>query len=265
MLDKKELNILLIVTLLLGFICFLAIYPYSHNFHKYDFSDKPNDWGSYGDYIGGVLNSIFAFVNIIILIFLTLYIRAKDDNDKIFELTLIAYKEYKQLKIEIELIEFSHDTININYLNQVKKQVLMLSSYDMLFKADSLRELYLKGINGSIEVLKTMMNYIENSSKDPKIDKVIKKIEKKLSKLPESEQKEQLLNELNIAKDLQSKILAENEKMQQLNELFNLQLEMVGFPFEFLMIQNHDYASIITFNKEKDKKISEIMNNIGMM
>jgi flagellar motility protein MotE (MotC chaperone) len=255
MFTKKELKALLIVTLLLGVICFLVIYPYSYNFNKYDFSDKPSDWGSYGDYIGGILNSIFTFVNILILIFLTLYIREKDDT----------YKDYKQLKIEIEVIDFSHDKINIAYLKQVNKQVRMLTSYDMLFKSNSLRESYLKGINGSIEVLKTIESIIENSSKEPRIEKVIKKIEKKISKLQESEKKEQLLNELNNAKDLHRKVLSENEKMQQLNELLNHQLEMVGFLFEFLMIQKQDDKVINTFKKDQDKRITEILNKIRIM
>lgn len=54
--------------IILGIICFIPIVIYLINFGKHEFSDNPADWGTFGDYVGGVLNPILALIGLFITV-----------------------------------------------------------------------------------------------------------------------------------------------------------------------------------------------------
>lgn len=54
--------------IILGLICLIPIAIYILNFKKHSLSDDPGDWGTFGDYLGGVLNPILAIIGLYITV-----------------------------------------------------------------------------------------------------------------------------------------------------------------------------------------------------
>ena len=66
---------------LLGLTCLVAlllicapIYFYVKDFHQFSRSTNPSDWGTFGDYFGGILNPIISFFTLLVTIFIAVYI-----------------------------------------------------------------------------------------------------------------------------------------------------------------------------------------------
>lgn len=74
--------LLSLLGLLLLFLLVAPILVYWLNFKGYGVSDNPSNWGVFGDYIGGVLNPFIAFLNLGILIYLTVFV-SREDTKKI--------------------------------------------------------------------------------------------------------------------------------------------------------------------------------------
>ncbi|MGA4636268.1 hypothetical protein ACPA5B_20545 [Pseudomonas solani] len=83
---------------------------YFWNFHG-EFSTSQGDWGTFGDFTGGVLNPLLNFITIYILI--TQFVKVREDLDRqrfdesvkafegsFFTFTTIALNEYKAFEIE---------------------------------------------------------------------------------------------------------------------------------------------------------------------
>lgn len=64
---KYSLEIILVVCVASAAI---AVHAYYKNFHLWGLSDQTNNWGTFGDYIGGVVGTIFSFTGVV-LIYLT--------------------------------------------------------------------------------------------------------------------------------------------------------------------------------------------------
>ena len=100
-LKKHKLLILAIILLLIVF-CLVAIpvYYYYNQFGGFNRSLKPEDWGVFGDYLGGVLNPIISLISLIILGYLTYIVSrhgAKENKSLFFlEQRVYAYKELTQ-------------------------------------------------------------------------------------------------------------------------------------------------------------------------
>lgn len=58
----------------------VALSVYGWNFARQPISDNPQDWGVFGDYVGGVLNPVFAVVNISVVIYIAYHIRQLEEN-----------------------------------------------------------------------------------------------------------------------------------------------------------------------------------------
>ena len=67
------------------FVTFLGLYLF--NFGKYGFSPEQGDWGAFGDFIGGTLNPIFAFLSLIAIL-MTIRIQSKELKTSTEELKL---------------------------------------------------------------------------------------------------------------------------------------------------------------------------------
>ncbi len=50
------------------------IYFYVKDFHQFPRSTNPSDWGTFGDFFGGILNPIISFLTLIVTIFIAVYI-----------------------------------------------------------------------------------------------------------------------------------------------------------------------------------------------
>ncbi len=69
---------------------FLVIVPYAWNFFANEVSKDSTEWGQFGDYIGGILNPIFALLNLIVLTYLTITIVKNEDERNKFTLQELA-------------------------------------------------------------------------------------------------------------------------------------------------------------------------------
>jgi hypothetical protein len=106
---------LLIFTMIPAFI-------YMINFKGLYISDLSSDWGTFGDFIGGITNPIIGIVNVLVLVYLTLKISEIDNNnkikeqenqinDKLDEIRLIGFKELNSLFLKTMRILASIDQI----------------------------------------------------------------------------------------------------------------------------------------------------------
>ena len=75
---NKTLLKLLWGSSLLGIILFLGVYIFK--FNEFEISTNPENWGQFGDYIGGVLNPLFALINLIILSYLSIRLVKEEDK-----------------------------------------------------------------------------------------------------------------------------------------------------------------------------------------
>ena len=71
---KKKLGILIVIVLI---IITTVIGLYTYQFNSYSISNKPQDWGPFGDFFGGVVNPILAFCSFIALLY-TIHIQQNE-------------------------------------------------------------------------------------------------------------------------------------------------------------------------------------------
>ena len=74
-------------------IAIVTIGFYAYNFNKSPLSIAPSDWGTFGDYIGGILNPIIGITNIIVLIYISFLISKYEDKRWSNQLIHDAYKD----------------------------------------------------------------------------------------------------------------------------------------------------------------------------
>ncbi|CAN5912583.1 hypothetical protein BH23PLA1_BH23PLA1_43270 [soil metagenome] len=87
---------------------------YASFFFKYSWSRNPNHWGVFGDYVGGVLNPIFAVINITVVIYIAFAIRQLEET------TEEARRQSEQRQNAVKLV----DTIqSIQYYKEVAAPV----------------------------------------------------------------------------------------------------------------------------------------------
>lgn len=81
----KKIIIVFIIILVIPITTFII------NFKKHSVSNLISDWGAFGDYFGGILNTIISFLSLIILGLLTYYI-SKQSNDENKKVNLLMRK-----------------------------------------------------------------------------------------------------------------------------------------------------------------------------
>src|SRR5689334_17213196 len=87
---KKTRSLLIALSIVMVLLILAVLAPYMIHFRNSCLSNKPSDWGTFGDYMGGILNPIFALINILVLLYLTFRI-AQLESDR-------SQKELKQQK-----------------------------------------------------------------------------------------------------------------------------------------------------------------------
>ena len=83
------------IVIIVGVVCF-----YIYNFKSNPISAFPADWGSFGDFFGGILNPIISLYSLILLGFISYYI-AKDSSNESNEMNMRlrrmdAYRELNE-------------------------------------------------------------------------------------------------------------------------------------------------------------------------
>ena len=114
---KNLIRSLVIVSFI---VIVLTILAYVLNFSSLRISKNSGDWGTFGDFIGGILNPFFAFLNLLILAYLTLKITDDDNQRNLFSVYEAAKPigEYNTLeeknKIEISYHNSGFGPLKIN-------------------------------------------------------------------------------------------------------------------------------------------------------
>lgn len=111
-------------TIGLGLLFLATIGIYIANFHVESISLSSADWGTFGDFIGGVLGPILAIINILVLLYLTFKIAnvEEDRNEKI--VMLEDQRNEKTLQLEKEL---AINEIKLNAFKEISNLYLKIS------------------------------------------------------------------------------------------------------------------------------------------
>lgn len=96
---------------------FLAVLAYSINFHMRNISDSVSDWGTFGNYIAGIIGTIFSFT-IVVLIYLTF-----EKQQETFILQQFETTFFNLLNIQREMMKsvntrFGGDSNSIEFRGQ---------------------------------------------------------------------------------------------------------------------------------------------------
>lgn len=79
--ENISLKKIIVYGLISGIILLLIpIFIYGYNFHWNNLSNNTSDWGSFSDFVGGILNPIFCIINALILVILTYKVASWETN-----------------------------------------------------------------------------------------------------------------------------------------------------------------------------------------
>lgn len=127
--ENKIVSWLIIVTI---FVCLIPIAFFVFNFVDFTFSDDPVVWGTFGDFIGGTINTILSLCSLIILAILTNSInRQSNEENKKNNFLLRRLDSFDQLSSYLDQI--GQITIYLNVvINENKKTKLVKDPHDIL-------------------------------------------------------------------------------------------------------------------------------------
>jgi uncharacterized membrane protein len=103
---------------LIALIIFLILIPilcYINYFWRNSISTNPADWGPFGDFFGGVLNSFFSLLTLIVTIYIAVEISKIEDkrNAKVLDfekkrfLNELRESEYRRISLELQKVSLA--------------------------------------------------------------------------------------------------------------------------------------------------------------
>ncbi len=109
--EKSLDNYLKITLISIGFLTLMFIICFILQFYKSNFSENISDWGDFGSYLGGTINTLIAIGNLVVFIILSIKIvQIQDSNEKRNRmvqkntiLTQFRYDAINELSIKIQL------------------------------------------------------------------------------------------------------------------------------------------------------------------
>ena len=111
-------------------ICILPIGLYTWRFHTYKLSDDPDDWGVFGDYVGG----IYSVVVTVLVIYLA---RMLDKNEaKRVKRQEAAEQLYRQIQ------KIDNQNVDMRIVNKLLRDIDINSLYFSDYLKDRLTNLY---------------------------------------------------------------------------------------------------------------------------
>ena len=126
-LSKKTI---IVFVLFCAVIIITPIGFYIYNFGRSSLSDSPGDWGVLGDYIGGILNPFVAILNILLFVYLTIYVDKQDHKKMFNQFRYDAYLEFSRL-----LNSFDPKSATIEETTKLYKEIdLIAFSHQFLFE-----------------------------------------------------------------------------------------------------------------------------------
>ena len=143
---KKYHSSLWISGIILFIILITPFGLYIKNFHASPISKNPADWGTFGDFLGGSINSVMAVVNIFVLLYLTFRIAAVEGerNDQAIalqeklalnQIRLDAYRDVNAFFLKLnQKMMYDKNFGNHEYHTYKVEFHMVLSPYLDLFK-----------------------------------------------------------------------------------------------------------------------------------
>jgi|GEM_PF-4700502 len=151
---------ILLTTLIFGCICMLSIIGFFfYNFYNYDISPDLNDWGSFGDFMGGVLNPIISLYSLVLLGFIT-YLVSRQSTDASYEMNLKfrkmdIYSKFSELRPSVSDFVYSIGR-NMNELN------LILANITDLSQLKGYHSIASENINESAQMVSRYYRFLKN-------------------------------------------------------------------------------------------------------
>lgn len=71
-----------LASLIVLIIISLPVYYYWHDFHNNSRSTNPSDWGTFGDFFGGILNPIISFLTLVVTVVIALELKKIEDKNR---------------------------------------------------------------------------------------------------------------------------------------------------------------------------------------
>lgn len=146
--SKHSLSIILFVCTI---VCFMACYAYYWQFKQYKLSDSTANWGTFGDYIGGIVGSVFSLISVVLLYY-TFHDQIKNSQRQRFEnkyyeliklhranVDELVLADEKGKKIFVILLREFRETLKIvkqvsaQHMITVKRKELIEIAYLVLF------------------------------------------------------------------------------------------------------------------------------------
>ncbi len=142
-LKRKKLFLLTI------FACIIPILVYTIRFSNYELSKDPSDWGTFGDYIGGVYSVLLS----IIAIYVTYMISEREDKSKEKRKVLTElYKTITSIKSEEVDLQKVNKIVSLADNNQLLLPKMIYA--DIIRYSDYLKEIYGKPTKISLQIEK---------------------------------------------------------------------------------------------------------------
>ena len=152
----KRLRTTAVCILILGVLISFTplIFYLSHFATGQDYSTSKDDWGTFGDFIGGTINPIIGLINLALLVVISFAIARSDDSRQINE---YRYKIYTELYSKFAQLDSKSENIEVyqNYL----KQFVQFNQF--LFEGKA-KDIFNQVINQLIEDIKALLLAVED-------------------------------------------------------------------------------------------------------
>lgn len=150
---KTIVTTILIITVV---ICLIPVITYVLKFSAYGLSNDTGSFGVFGDFIGGVLNPIIGFANLILLVVISYYIARVENNRQINE---FRYKAYLDFSKELEKIVYPLASDKLYAVEQHVKEFNLNNGF--LFNNRPDTETFNGLVHSLLQSIDTLLNKVE--------------------------------------------------------------------------------------------------------
>jgi len=156
---KINIKRILWITVVINILILIGIVArYIYNFKAHPYSNDPADWGAFGDYIGGILNPVFAFSNLILFIVITLQVSKIGRNQAFEQMRNDSYmsivKSINTHFYKAQNIIKDRNTDNVSNIKELLSDVtFFIKTTKHLFSGLSEEEEYAKNFTDSLTSL----------------------------------------------------------------------------------------------------------------
>lgn len=145
-----------VIVSILTLLAYLLKFVPTNNF----WTSRPEDWGQFGDFIGGFLGTVIGLINLVVLVYLTKYV-ADEDNRK--ALNQFRFDAYQEIKKELESFNPKQRFLKKEH-NQLLITIKGLEDFAFLFN-DNKSE-YLSKCQALFESTEFLPSWINNTHGD---------------------------------------------------------------------------------------------------